>query len=148
MTGDEEQIGGFDLIYRNNKRIKNGMRNLSFLGCLNNRLQQMPKMAKQVALRLAEKVREEKANEARMQKNNQNKNVRNKSTNIPSNHYLNKQNSATSSNPSPNNPQSSINKGNPVRKPPTDPNGGLVKLPKVATIGNSSVSNTSMKAIW
>jgi len=149
LTGDEEQVGGFDLIYKNNKRVKNGMKNLSFLGCLNNRLQQMPKMAKQVALRLAEKVREEKMNEARQQKNQQNKNIRNKSTNIPSNHYINKQSSATSSNPSPNNPQAPMNKsGNPVRKPPTDPNAALVKLPKVATIGNSSVSNSSMKAIW
>ena len=124
------------------------MRNLSFLGCLNNRHQQMPKMAKQVALRLAEKVREEKLNEARQQqKNQQNKNIRNKSTNIPSsNQYLNKQTSATQSNPSPNNPQSSMNKsGNPIRRPPDNNN---VKLPKVQTIGNSNVSNTSMKAIW
>lgn len=53
MTGEEEQIGGFDLIYKNNKRIKNGMKNLSFLGCLNNRQQQMPKLAKNIALKLA-----------------------------------------------------------------------------------------------
>ena len=87
-------------------------------------------------------------NEARQQqKNQQNKNIRNKSTNIPSsNHYLNKQHSATQSNPSPNNPQTSMNKsGNPVRRPPDNNN---VKLPKVTTIGNSSVSNSSMKAIW
>lgn len=39
-----------------------------------------------------------------------------------------------------------INKsGNGVRKPESV---GMVKLPKVPTIGNSSVSNTSMKAIW
>lgn len=61
MTGEEEQIGGFDLIYKNSKRIKNGVRNVSFLGCLNNRQQQMRKMAKTVALRLAEKVKEEKS---------------------------------------------------------------------------------------
>jgi len=53
LTGEEEQIGGFDLIYKNNKRIKNGMKNLSFLGCLNNRQQQMPKLAKNIALKLA-----------------------------------------------------------------------------------------------
>jgi len=53
LTGEEEQIGGFDLIYRNAKRIKNGVKNMSFLGCLNNRIQQMRKMAKGVALRLA-----------------------------------------------------------------------------------------------
>lgn len=61
LTGEEEQIGGFDLIYKNNKRIKNGLRNISFLGCLNNRNQQMRKMAKAVALRLAEKAKEDKA---------------------------------------------------------------------------------------
>lgn len=53
LTGEEEQIGGFDLIYKNGKRIKNGVKNMSFLGCLNNRSQQMRKMAKGVALRLA-----------------------------------------------------------------------------------------------
>ncbi len=58
LTGQEEQIGGFDLIYKNNKRIKNGVRNFSFLGCLNNRNQQMRKMAKAVALRLAEKAKQ------------------------------------------------------------------------------------------
>jgi hypothetical protein len=51
------------LIYKNNKRIKNGLRNLSFLGCLNNRHQQMRKMAKAVALRLAEKAKEDKIKE-------------------------------------------------------------------------------------
>ena len=53
LTGEEEQIGGFDLIYKNSKRVKNGMKNLSFLGCLNNRMQQMPKLAKNIALKLA-----------------------------------------------------------------------------------------------
>lgn len=53
LTGEEEQVGGFDLIYKNNKRIKNGVKNLSFLGCLNNRMQQMPKLAKNIALKLA-----------------------------------------------------------------------------------------------
>lgn len=32
LTGEEEQIGGFDLIYKN-KRIKQSIRNISFLGC-------------------------------------------------------------------------------------------------------------------
>jgi tubulin polyglutamylase TTLL9 len=61
LTGEEEQIGGFDLIYKNNKRVKNGMKNFSFLGCLNNRNQQMRKMAKTAALRLAEKAKEERS---------------------------------------------------------------------------------------
>jgi len=34
------------------------MKNMSFLGCLNNRMSQMPKLAKGVALRLAEKAKE------------------------------------------------------------------------------------------
>ena len=118
------------------------------MGCLNDRLLQMPKMAKKVALRLAEKVREDKVNEMKQQqKNQQNKNVRNKSTNIPSNHHLHKQHSAAQSNPSPSHPPTSMNKsGNAIRRPPD--NAGIVKLPKVPTIGNSSVSNSSMKAIW
>ena len=67
MTGEEEQVGGFDLIYKNNKRIKNGIKNFSFLGCLNNRMAQMPKLAKGVALKLAEKTKEEKAKEGSLQ---------------------------------------------------------------------------------
>lgn len=55
MTGDEEQVGGFDIIYRNNKKIKYMSRNVSLLGCFNDRDQKMRKMAKNTALRLAEK---------------------------------------------------------------------------------------------
>lgn len=155
------------------------MKNISFLGCLNNRMQQMPKMAKQVALKLAEKAREERAAQEKQQRNQpnqrnqrnqtnqpnqrtqinqrnqvnqpnqqnnrnqptqQNKNIRNKSTNIPSsNHHLYKEYSDNDSN------ETGINRNNIVKRPPE---GGMVKLPKVSTIGNSSVSNTSMKAIW
>lgn len=53
MTGDEEQIGGFDIIYKNNKKIKYMSKNISLLGCLNDRDQKMRKMAKITALRLA-----------------------------------------------------------------------------------------------
>lgn len=60
---------------------------MSFLGCLNNRLHQMRKMAKAVALRLAEKAKEEKAKELQKdEKTRDNKNIRNRSTNIPSNY--------------------------------------------------------------
>lgn len=55
LTGEEEQVGGFDIIYRNNKRIKYMSKNVSLLGCLNDRDQKMRKMAKAAALRLAEK---------------------------------------------------------------------------------------------
>ena len=135
------------MVYKNNKRIKNGLRNLSFLGCLNNRMQQMPKMAKTVALRLAEKAREEKANELKQQQKNQNRNVRNNSTNAPSsNNHLRKQNSLNGPNhTSGSQPPQGMNKSNNVIRRVDN---GMVKLPKVSTIGNSSVSNTSMKAIW
>ena len=121
------------------------MKNVSFLGCLNNRMQQMPGLAKKVALRLADKAKEDKANELKAQQKNQgNKNIRNKSTNMPSsNMQMHKANSIGPNNP----PSSSMNKsGNGIRRPVD--NNGMVKLPKVNTIGNSSVSNTSMKAIW
>lgn len=152
LTGEEEQIGGFDLVYKNGKRIKNGLRNLSFLGCLNNRQQQMPKMAKTVALKLAEKVREDKAAELRQQQKNQNnKNIRNKSTNIPSNQHLSKQHSANQSTNQAGSNNPPMNKsGNVVRRMENGrmDNGGNVKLPKVGAVSNSSVSNSSMKAIW
>lgn len=83
LTGEEQQIGGFDLIYRNSKRIKNGLRNLSFLGCLNNRHQQMRKMAKAVALRLAEKAKEDKVKQKSKDEKRDNRNVRNRSINAP-----------------------------------------------------------------
>ena len=57
LQGEDEQIGGFDLIYSKNKVCKHGAKNFSFLGCLNNRQQQMRKMAKTVALRLADKAK-------------------------------------------------------------------------------------------
>lgn len=135
MTGEEEQIGGFDLIYRNNKRIKNGVKHLSFLGCLNNRHQQMRKMAKAVALRLAEKVKEDKAREkSREEKKDNNRNIRNRSINAPQTQFK-----------PPNSNTALVNKaGNTIRKPEGF---GQVKLPKVSAVGNSSVSNTSMKAI-
>lgn len=57
LVGDEEQIGGFDLIYNKTKAVKHGGKNFSFLGCLNNRQQQMRKMAKGVALRLADQAK-------------------------------------------------------------------------------------------
>jgi len=61
--------------------------------------------------------------------------------------HMNKQHSGTMSNPSPNVPTQSMNKsGNGIRR--TDVTGPMVKLPKVSTIGSSSVSNSSMKAIW
>ena len=131
------------MIYKNNKRIKNGMKNMSFLGCLNNRMSQMPKLAKGVALRLAEKAKEEKSKEVSLHnKEKDNKNVRNKSTNIANNQQVGIKSIPNNNlQPAAQNPALMNRSGNGLRKPE-------VKLPKVPTIGNSSVSNTSMKAIW
>ena len=54
MSGEEEQVGGFDLIYKNNKRVKQTLKNKSMLGCYNDRTEKLRKMAKVTALRLAE----------------------------------------------------------------------------------------------
>lgn len=140
MTGEEDQIGGFDRIYKNGARVKNGMRNTSFLGCLNNRHQQMRKMAKATALRLAEKFKEEKEKEkSKEEKNKDNKNTRNRSTNFPSNQIAKPVVPVATSN------TAIMNKsGNSIRKPVSV---GAVKLPKVSTIVSNNMSNTSVKAI-
>jgi septum formation inhibitor MinC len=131
-------VGGFDLIYRNAKRVKNGLRNSSFLGCQNNRHQQLRKMAKTVALRLAEHAKEERAKEQqREEKARENLNARNRSNNAPSNHNIRPPNASTST--------GTMNRsGNNIPKPESQ---GPVKLPKVNPISSSSVSNTSMKAV-
>ena len=77
-----------------------------------------------------------------MQEKNKDKNQRNKSTTNPNN----TNNSNNSNNKAPTSNTAYMNKsGNGVRKPESV---GMVKLPKVSTIGSSSVSNTSVKAIW
>ena len=49
MTGEEEQVGGFDLICKDNveKLNKNNVR----LGCNNNRVVRMKKMAREINAR-------------------------------------------------------------------------------------------------
>ena len=69
--------------------------------------------------------------------------MRNKSTNVSNQQPAAKNIPSTNNNNNSNNTSNtaSMNRsGNGVRKE--------VKLPKVPTTGNSSVSNTSMKAIW
>ena len=115
---------------------------MSFLGCLNNRLHQMRKMAKAVALRLADRAKEEKAKEAAQAERTRNgHNIRNRSTNPASSHYPNPV--RTPSNPNSTNPNNRNATG--VRKLDSV---GQVELPKVGAIGSSGVSNTSMKAIF
>ena len=70
MTGEEEQIGGFDIVYKNGNRTKPNvaaradrnphvfmMKEYSLLGCFNNRDQNMRRMAKMAALRLADEAK-------------------------------------------------------------------------------------------
>ena len=70
MTGEEEQIGGFDLVYKNGNRTKPNVaaradrnphifmnKEYSLLGCFNNRDQNMRRMAKMTALRIAEEAK-------------------------------------------------------------------------------------------
>lgn len=59
LSGQEEQIGGFDLIYKGGpvKPPTNGSYQ-SFLGAFNNRNQQLKKMAKNIALRLNQEAQD------------------------------------------------------------------------------------------
>lgn len=56
LTGNEEQVGGFDLIYKNNpiKLPANSMYQ-TYLGCHNSRQQNLKRLARQVAQRLSKK---------------------------------------------------------------------------------------------
>jgi hypothetical protein len=55
LKGDEDQIGGFDCIFRN-ERIKLDTKSMfsSNLGCHNNRITQLKKLAKCTAARLGQ----------------------------------------------------------------------------------------------
>lgn len=95
LTGDEEQVGGFDLLYKNNKRVKKSSKNDSFLGCFNDREKQIRKMAKLTALRLAEKPKKDEKPPERKGRslvngvNNPNAN-NNTAKNIPNSFYRGK----------------------------------------------------------
>ena len=53
LTGNEEQIGGFDLLYKGGPvKASHNPAGTSVLGAVNNRESQMKKLAKQTALRL------------------------------------------------------------------------------------------------
>ena len=56
LTGQEEQVGGFDLIVRGTPVVKpaNSVYK-TYLGCYNRRVNQLKKLAKQAAVRLNEK---------------------------------------------------------------------------------------------
>eukprot|EP00357_Protocruzia_adherens_P036791 CAMPEP_0114979606 /NCGR_PEP_ID=MMETSP0216-20121206/4462_1 /TAXON_ID=223996 /ORGANISM="Protocruzia adherens, Strain Boccale" /LENGTH=437 /DNA_ID=CAMNT_0002340945 /DNA_START=29 /DNA_END=1342 /DNA_ORIENTATION=+ len=55
LTGNEEQIGGFDLIFKGGPvKLPSNSTYLTHLGCYNNRTQQLKKLAKSCAARLAQ----------------------------------------------------------------------------------------------
>ena len=59
LTGQEEQIGGFDLIFRGTPvKLPNNSVYTSLLGAINNRGQQLKKMAKNASARLAQTYQE------------------------------------------------------------------------------------------
>ena len=60
LTGTEEQIGGFDLICRNNPvKLPPNSTYMTHLGCHNNRGQQLKKLAKATAARLVQHYAQE-----------------------------------------------------------------------------------------
>ncbi|KRX04189.1 hypothetical protein PPERSA_11313 [Pseudocohnilembus persalinus] len=62
LTGQEEQIGGFDLIYKGAPvKLPQNSTYSSLLGCQNNRQQQLKKLAKSTAIRLAQQYAEQQA---------------------------------------------------------------------------------------
>jgi tubulin polyglutamylase TTLL9 len=76
LAGEEEQVGGFDLIYKAKPiKILFGKNNFSMLGCLNNRQQQLKKIAKAVALKFThgEKKKEDSAAQQQSQQPQQRK---------------------------------------------------------------------------
>lgn len=59
MKGDEEVIGGFDLIYKNKEiGIGSATSYTSMLGCKNNRIDNLKKLARATAFRLAKEFQE------------------------------------------------------------------------------------------
>ena len=59
LSGQEEQIGGFDLIFKNAPvRLPPNSTYSTLLGCYNNRNQQLKKLAKSTAIRLAQQFQE------------------------------------------------------------------------------------------
>jgi len=54
-------VGGFDLIYKGNPiKLPSNSTYSSLLGCYNNRLQQLKKLAKNTAIRLATETQEQR----------------------------------------------------------------------------------------
>ncbi len=54
MTGQEDQIGGFDLICKGEPIMNESGRNTTMLGCYNNRSQQLKTLSKVIAAKLAQ----------------------------------------------------------------------------------------------
>lgn len=59
MKGDEEVVGGFDLIYRGKEiGIGSATSYTTMLGCKNNRIENIKKLARATAFRLAKEFQE------------------------------------------------------------------------------------------
>lgn len=59
LKGDEEVVGGFDLIYRGKEvGIGNATSYTTMLGCKNNRVDNLKKLARATAFRLAKEFQE------------------------------------------------------------------------------------------
>ncbi|KAL4462148.1 hypothetical protein ABPG72_010464 [Tetrahymena utriculariae] len=68
LTGQEEQIGGFDLIFKGNQiKLPQNSTYSSLLGCYNNRNQQLKKLAKSTAIRLAQQYAEQQQQQQQQQ---------------------------------------------------------------------------------
>lgn len=102
--GDEEQIGGFDLVYKDGKRFKpnildyNGnnlnphigmKKEYSMIGCNNNRDQNLRKMAKMRALKIPEEQAKNpnpsNSTNASMIRNTRNQSIANNNNTNPTN---------------------------------------------------------------
>ena len=61
-------MGGFDLIYKSPKKYTKWERKVSLLGCLNNRKEQLRKLAKETAIRMLERAKKGDGDEREKQR--------------------------------------------------------------------------------
>ena len=116
------------MIYKNNKRVKQTLKNKSMLGCYNDRTEKLRKMAKVTALRLAETKKQDTATS--MTNSGHNNNGRR----VPGRNPVNSSNQTINSTK----PISqSIYNGSMRNKQQNTPE--IVKLPKVSSGSNKNI---------